>query len=184
VDRRGNNVRWRLAGQLDNVFAQIRFDHFIAILLQMRIEMNLLGRHRLALDDDVRVDVLGNASDDLACLSCVVGPMHLHTHTLRLGGEVLEVLIQARYSALLDGACLCAQFFGIAQGGHGGHTARHEVGDQQLQGLLQGGILERLPGVFLKAFRTEMLGSAARRCMACYGCGHGLILRAQMPAPL
>jgi hypothetical protein len=49
---------------------------------------------------------------------------------------------------------------------------------------LQGGILERLPGVFLKAFRTEMLGSAARRCMACYGCGHGPILRTQRPVRL
>ena len=77
-----------------------------------------------------------------------------------------------------------SEFFGIAQGGQGGHTARHEVGDQKLQGLLQGGILERLPGVFLKTLSTEMLGTAARSCMACYVCGHGHTLRAQMPVRL
>ncbi len=59
-----------------------------------------------------------------------------------------------------------------------------EVGDQQLQGLLQGGIFERVPGMFLKALSTEMLGSAARRYMACSVCRHGHILRAQMPVRL
>ena len=83
---------------------------------------------------------------------------------------------------LFDGACLCPQFLGIAQGCHGSHAARHEVGDQKLQGLLQRGILERVPGMFLKTLSTEMLGTAARSCMACYVCRHGHVLRAQMPA--
>ena len=109
----------------------------------------------------------GNASDNLACFSRVVRPVHLHPNALRLGGEVLEVLIQARHRVFLDGARLCPQFLGIAQGRHGGHPAWHEVGDQELQGLLQGRILERLPGVFLKTLSTEMLGTTARRCLAC-----------------
>src|SRR5215831_4025683 len=149
VDRRGNNVRWCLAGQLDDVFTQIRFDDFVALLLQMRVEVNLLSSHRLALDDYVRADAL------------------------RLCGEALEVLIQAGYGALFNSACLCPQFLGIAQSCHGGYTTRHEVGNQQLQGLLQRSVLERLPGMFLKTLGTEMLGSAARLCVACYVCGHG-----------
>jgi hypothetical protein len=110
--------------------------------------------------------------------------MHLHPNALRLRGEMLEVLIQARHGALLDGAGLCPQFFGIAQGSHSGHAAWHEVGDQEVQGLLQRSILERVSGVFLKTLGTEMLGTAARSCMACYVCGHGHTLRAQMPVPL
>jgi hypothetical protein len=58
--------------------------------------------------------------------------MHLHAHALRLRGEVFEILIQARHSTLFDGACLCPQCLGIAQGCHGGYTAWHEVGDQKL----------------------------------------------------
>jgi len=46
-----------------------------------------------------------------------------------------------------------------------------------LQGLLQGSILERVPGMFLKTLSTEMLGSTALSCMACYVYGHGHILR-------
>jgi len=129
VNRRGNNVRWRLAGQLDDVFAQICFNHFVATLLQMRVEVNLLSGHRLALDDHVRVDVLGNAGDNLACFSRVVRPVYLHTDAVRLRGEKFEVLIQACHGALFDGACLCAQFLSIAQGCHGGYTTWHEVSD-------------------------------------------------------
>jgi hypothetical protein len=49
---------------------------------------------------------------------------------------------------------------------------------------LQGSILKRLPGMFLKTFGTEMFGNAVRRCMACYVCGHGPILRTQRPVRL
>jgi hypothetical protein len=131
------------------------------MLFQMRIEVNLLRGHRLALDDHARPNVLRNASDNLTCFRRVVRPMHLHSDALCLGGEVLEVLIQARYGAFLDGACLGPQCLGISQGSHGGDAAWYEVGDQELQGLLQRSILERLPGVFLKTRGTEMLGSAA-----------------------
>jgi hypothetical protein len=58
--------------------------------------------------------------------------MHPHPGALRLGGEVLEVLIQARYGAFLDGACLCPQCLGIAQSGQSGDATWHEVSDQEL----------------------------------------------------
>src|SRR5262245_15011110 len=147
------------------------------MLLQMRIEVHLLSGHRLALDDHVRVDVLGNASDDLACFSRVVCPMHLHADALRLRSEAFEVLIQACHGALFDRTCLCPQFLGIAQGCHGGHTARYEVGDQKLQGLLKGGLLKRVPGMLLKTFGTEMLGTAVQSCMSCCVCRHEHTLR-------
>jgi hypothetical protein len=38
--------------------------------------------------------------------------------------------------------------------------------------------------MFLKTLSTEMLSTATRRCMACYVCGHGHILRTQMPVRL
>jgi hypothetical protein len=103
--------------------------------------------------------------------------MYLHPDALRLDGEVLEVLIQACYGVFLDGACLCPQFLGIPQGRHGGDAARYEVGDQELQGLLQRSILERLPGVCLKTCGTEMLGTAVRSCLVCCVWRHGATLR-------
>ena len=108
--------------------------------------------------------------------------MHVYPHALRLRGEELEVLIQARYGALLDRACLCTQLLGIPKGCHGCHAAWHEVGHQELQGLLQRGILERLAGVFLKTLGAEMPGMAPRRCIT--GCLrlHVYTLRIQMAA--
>src|SRR5712692_9967274 len=93
----------------------------------MRVEVNLLSGHRLALDDHLSADVLRNIGDHLACLSRVVRPMHVYPHALRLRGEELEVLIQARYGALLDRACLCTQLLGIPKGCHGCHAAWHEL---------------------------------------------------------
>src|SRR2546428_7823599 len=78
VDRRGNDVGWRLASQLDDVLAKIRLHHLVTMLLQMRVEVNLLRGHRLALDDHPRAYMLCNAGDNLARLSRVMCPMHLH----------------------------------------------------------------------------------------------------------
>ena len=180
VDCRGNDVGWCLASQLDNVLAKIRLHHLIAMLLQMRVEVNLLRGHRLALDDHPRAEALRQAGDNLTCLSRVVRPMHLHPDALGLRGEEFEVLIQTRHGSLLDRACLRTQFLGIPQGCHGCHATGHEVGDQELQGLLQRRILERLSGVFLKSLSAEMCGVAPGRCLTAYLCLHGPTLRAQM----
>src|SRR5712691_8547240 len=180
VDRRGNDVGWRLTSQLDNVFAKIRLHYLVAMLLQMRVEVNLLSGHRLALDDHPRADVLRHAGDNLAGLSRVVRPMHVHPDALGLRGEEFEVLIQTRNSSLLDRARLRTQLFSIPQGCHGCHATGHEVGDQELQGLLQRGILERLSGVFLKSLSAEMSGVAPGRCLTSYLCMHGTTLRAKM----
>jgi len=53
-----------------------------------------------------------------------------------------------------------------------------------VQGLLQRSILERVPGVFLKTLGTEMLGTAARSCLACCVWRHGATLRAALTVRL
>src|SRR6516165_3220019 len=51
VDRRRDQMAWRLAPQLDDVFAEVGLDRDDAVSFEMFVEADLLGNHRLALGD-------------------------------------------------------------------------------------------------------------------------------------
>ncbi len=55
VNRGRDDVRRRLVRKLNDVFAEIRFDHLHARSFQRIVEMRLFGRHALAFDDRARV---------------------------------------------------------------------------------------------------------------------------------
>ena len=50
VNGRQHDVAGRLLPQLDDPFAQVGVDHFDAMPFEIRVEVALLGQHRLALD--------------------------------------------------------------------------------------------------------------------------------------
>src|SRR5439155_6341763 len=54
VDRRSDEVRGALAGELDDPFAQVRLDSGDAVRGEVFVEIDLFGRHRLRLDDELR----------------------------------------------------------------------------------------------------------------------------------
>ena len=95
-------MRWTMASQLDDVFAEISFDGLDARLFQSRIEMDLLGRHRLRLHD-ARSAALANQVDNNLARRCpVLGPVNLSTPLLNTFFERFEMNMQVRERFVLD----------------------------------------------------------------------------------
>ena len=63
MDRRHDQVGWSLFRKLEQPFAEVGFDRRNPSLLQFVIELDLLGDHRLTLDDQVDAARLANTSD-------------------------------------------------------------------------------------------------------------------------
>ena len=66
MDRRRDDMGRRLAAQLDDVFAEVRFHRLDPRGLQRLIEADLLGDHRFALGDGFRAHRLAQVEDDRA----------------------------------------------------------------------------------------------------------------------
>ena len=163
VDGGRDDVRRRFLGELDDVFAEVGFQHLVPQFFQVRVEMNLLGGHRLALDDDLGLGLLGNAGDDVARLGGVVRPMHTGAEPVEVVGELLQIGVKPGNRPLLDGARLGTQRLRVAERLHGRHAPGHEFGGQEVQGLLQRLVLQGLPGVVLKTLSSQVHGAAPRR---------------------
>ena len=68
VHRGEHEVIRRLFAELDDEFAQVGLDDFVARLLHRVVEMDFLGRHRLGFHDDLGVLLAQDAEDDVARL--------------------------------------------------------------------------------------------------------------------
>src|SRR5256886_4907473 len=104
VNGGGYDVRRRFTGELDDVFAEVGLHRLHAAARQRGVQVDLFGRHTLALDDRPRPPSLGDPGDDLACLRCVTRPMDPRAGALGVGGELLQVAVQAEQRLVLDGA--------------------------------------------------------------------------------
>ena len=156
VNGRSNNMRWRLLGELNDVFAQVRFDHLVPEGFKVRIEMDLLRRHRFAFDDGLCPCLLRNLGDDPSCFGRIVGPMDVCPEALKLGGELLQIFVKVGNSVLFHRPGLGAEFFRVAQGRHRCHPAGSEIGGEQVQRLLERGILQGLFRVGGKLLSSQM----------------------------
>ena len=76
VDRRRDDVRGRLAAQLDDIFAEVGLDRIYALPLEGRVEADLLGDHRLALGHHLGAARLADAEDDRDRFVGVARVMH------------------------------------------------------------------------------------------------------------
>ena len=61
VDGGSDDVKRSVAGQLDDELAKIRLDGFDALRFEPLVQAHLLGKHRLALDNQVYVSALCHA---------------------------------------------------------------------------------------------------------------------------
>ena len=77
MHRRRDDVRRRLAAQLDDVFAEVGFDRPHARGLDGGVEADFLGHHRLALGDHARAARLADVDDHRAGLRGIAGEMHV-----------------------------------------------------------------------------------------------------------
>ncbi len=77
VDGRGDDVRWRLVGELDDVFTQVGLDDLVASVLEHRVEADLFRDHRLSLADRFRLCLAADVEDDVARFLGIAGEMHM-----------------------------------------------------------------------------------------------------------
>ena len=77
MDGRRDDVRGRLAAQLDDVFAEIGLDRLDSRRFQRRVEADLLGDHRLALGHRLGAALLAQAEDDRVRLRRVARVVHM-----------------------------------------------------------------------------------------------------------
>ena len=80
MNRRRDDVRRRFAGKLDDVLTKIRFQGFDAGCLKRCVQMNLFGRHALALDDQPRLTFARNPFYDFIRFACITRPMNLRAN--------------------------------------------------------------------------------------------------------
>jgi hypothetical protein len=87
VDRGRDQVRGRLFGELHDVFAQVGFQRFDAVRLEVMVEARLLTHHRLRLDDLAHVVGARDVEHDAVHVGGSLRPMH---DRAARGGRLLE----------------------------------------------------------------------------------------------
>ena len=109
VHRRRDDVARRLVAKLDDVFAEVGLHRLDAVVLEMLVEGDLLGDHRLALGDRAGAGLAADVEHDVARLGRGLGVVHLAAgldHLLLIG---LEVEVEMGQRVVLDVARLVAQ---------------------------------------------------------------------------
>ena len=109
MDGRGDDVRRRLVGQLDDVLAEVGLDDLDAGGFEGAVEVHLLGGHRLRLDDEAHAFGPGDADDRPADLFGPGGPVHGHAQRFELGLEPVEPAVEVGEHLPADPGRLPAQ---------------------------------------------------------------------------
>jgi hypothetical protein len=102
-DRR-DDVRRPVAPQLNDVFAQVGFDHFDAARLEGVVEMGFLGHHRFAFDCATRARTFGDRANDPVGLVGGLGPMDLRAVGDQARFELFEIIRERSNGVELGGA--------------------------------------------------------------------------------
>ncbi len=153
VEGRRDDMRRRLLAQLDDVLAEIGLDRRDAVALQMVVDPELFGDHRLALGHGLGPGVLADLQHGRARLVRRAAPMHRAARALHVGGIGLEVEVEVRDRVILDVPPDVPKLLELRQPPHGGGAALEEGPLGGGQRLLQAGIGHRPAGVFLELRR-------------------------------
>ena len=102
VDRGHHDVAGRFVTQLDDPFAQVGVNDFDPMPLEERVEVALLGQHRLALHELFDVVLLQDPQHDLIVFGSVTSPMNMDSILPGVGFELLQQIGQVRERVLLD----------------------------------------------------------------------------------
>jgi hypothetical protein len=115
VQRGRNDVVRSLAGELDDIFAQVRFHRLDAIFFEMLVQMNLFRGHRFGLHHQLHAALAGEIGDELARLGAGVGPDHFAAAGDHVALEFLEINIQMIERVLLEVVSVLAQILVVRQ---------------------------------------------------------------------
>jgi hypothetical protein len=99
--------------ELDDEFTQIGLDGLDIVFFEKMVEVHLLGNHRFALDDVLRIVATQDVEHDAIGLGRVFGPVHLDAVSGAVGFELLQKSGQLLQGAALDGIAGRAQLFEI-----------------------------------------------------------------------
>src|SRR5690606_5343363 len=110
-----------LVAKLHDPLPKVGVDDFNPMRFEIRIELALLGEHRLALDDAAYATVAEQTMDDAIVLRAIGHPMNLDSMTLGIALELLEILVEPRECVLLNERGGLTQLFPF------GHTLGREV---------------------------------------------------------
>ena len=120
--------------------------------LERVIEADLLGDHRLALGDALRVHRLAEVDDDLARLLGVLRVVHMAAALAHLALVGLEIEVEVGERVVLDRAGAVAQRLELGQAGGRSGPAADEIARERHRAL-QAGVGQRFVRVFLEMRR-------------------------------
>ena len=110
MHRRRDDVARRLVAKLDDVFAEVGLDRLDAVRLEVFVEPDLLGDHRLALGDGARADPPADGEDQVAGVRGGLGVVHLAAGFASTFSSIgLEVEVEMGERVVLDVAGAVAE---------------------------------------------------------------------------
>jgi hypothetical protein len=161
VEGGGDDVGGVLLPELDDVLAEVRLHRQDAVRLQVGVDRDLLGDHRLALGDGAGAGVAADLQDRRPRVLGRGAPMHLAPGPLHRGGVALQVEVEIGQGVVLDVPPDVAQPLELRQGGHGGGAPGEERALGGAERLLQPDIRHGAGGVLLEGGRCDLHGRDA-----------------------
>ncbi len=134
VNCRSDDVGRSFAGELNYVLAKIRLDSFDSLGLQSGVEMDLLGRHTLGLDDRTRIAPVRQFANNAIGFGRITRPMNLRSGSLRVRRKFLEILIEMQQRFVFDRSRLRSEFFPVGETSGGLEPAPAKQSRRILQG--------------------------------------------------
>src|SRR5215207_881890 len=119
--------------------------------------MRLLSRHALALDDEARVSLRSQSTNDRICFGSVARPVNLGAATLRVAHKLFEIPVEMQKYLVFDRAGLAAQIFPVRQARGSLFAPLSKKRRGVLQRAAQMHIRERRLCILLKCLTAEMI---------------------------
>ena len=108
MNGRRDDVARRFFSQLDDVFAEIRFDRFDAVLLEEIVQPDFFRDHRLALGHGLHVETAADIKDRLPGILGRRTPMHMPALLGDLPLESFKIIVEMRERVIFDVSGLIA----------------------------------------------------------------------------
>ena len=115
MNRGNDNVRRRFTGKLNDVFAEVGFNHLDSMAFQRDIQVNLFGHHAFAFNDLPGAALIRQTADNLVSLLRIARPMHLCAAVLGIRYKLFEILVEIEQHLVFDGSSLSPQGLPIGQ---------------------------------------------------------------------
>jgi hypothetical protein len=150
VDGRRDDVARPLVAELDDVLAEVGLDRHDAVLLEMLVEADLLGHHRLALGDGAGARLPADVEDDVAGVLRRLGEVDMAAGGADLLLVGLDVEVEVLERVVLDVPRGVPDRVELRQQPRGGGALGDEADPDMAQRLLEVGVVERVLRVVLE----------------------------------